>query len=212
MKAENSLNFNAGIETNKKIEKFNLMSSINGFYRMSKDFIRFYPLGPFGQFENLNNINSLGVEFGGEVNWKKRVSLSTNFTFQHITDQSEFDEGIPNDNYLSRVPNLPWLFGNAKIGLSPKLKWKEQKLSFFISTRYVHQFYLTWEKLGVPSDKLFIPAQFIQNFDIQYALKDGRYNISFSIHNILDKRVYDNFNIQKPGRSFSVKFRYLLKK
>ncbi|ULT23769.1 hypothetical protein KUH03_32230 [Sphingobacterium sp. E70] len=43
-----------------------------------------------------------------------------------------------------------------------------------------------------------------------YSLKDGRYNISFECRNLGNELAYDNFRLQKPGRSFNLKLRYFL--
>ena len=37
---------------------------------------------------------------------------------------------------------------------------------------------------------------------------DGRYNIAFEARNIADEILYDEYSLQKPGRSFMIKIRY----
>lgn len=213
LKSENSLNLNAGLILRlKPTSNWLANASVNGFYRLSKDFIRFKPLGPFGTYENLENITTIGVEGGVEVTWKKRIRAGVNMTFQNITDQTEFDEGLPNVNHQSRIPNVPWLFGNARLGYYPTFGNKKQQFGISTSVRYVHEFFLTWENLGSSFSKHIIPMQFTQGLDIEYSWKEGRYNVSFSVSNLWNATVYDNFSIPRPGRAFYAKMRYNLRK
>lgn len=213
LKSENSLNLNAGLVLRLKPKSnWSTNASVNGFYRLSKNFIRFKPLGPFGTYENLENITTVGVEGGVEVAWKKLIRVGVNMTFQNITDQTEFDEGLPNVNYQSRIPNVPWLFGNARLGYYPTFGNKKQQFGISTSVRYVHEFFLTWENLGSSFSKHIIPMQFTQGLDMEYSWQDGRYNVSFSVSNLWNATVYDNFSIPRPGRAFYAKMRYNLRK
>ena len=73
--------------------------------------------------------------------------------------------------------------------------------------RYVHEFFRNWESEG---GDIVIPSQLSHDINITYALKDGLYNIALEINNVTDEVMYDNYSLQKPGRNFSIKFRYLL--
>jgi len=42
-------------------------------------------------------------------------------------------------------------------------------------------------------------------------VNEGRYNISLECNNLTNDLAYDNFRLQKQGRSFSIKFHYFLK-
>jgi outer membrane receptor for ferrienterochelin and colicin len=210
LQPEKSSNFNFGGRFNEKFASFRVKSEFNFFFRSSRDFIRFNPLGPFGEYENLSNVRSEGIEGSININYKNFLSLNTNLTYQNITDQTKFDEGLPNVHYQSRVPNIPYFFGNARIGFSPSSRDASSKLHIYINFNYVHEFFLNWEKLGNREDKNIIPAQFTQDLQVEYSMIDGMYNLSLSINNITDRVVYDNFNIQKPGRSVNFKLRYFL--
>ena len=37
-----------------------------------------------------------------------------------------------------------------------------------------------------------------------------RYSVSLDCQNLLDQKVYDNYKLQKPGRSVFLKFRVLI--
>lgn len=210
LQPEKSDNVNLGVLLNGNYGNLEYSSEVNLFYRFSRDFIRFNPLGPFGEYENLNNVKSEGIEGGFSVVYDYDYSLTANVTYQNITDQTEFDEGLRNTNYDSRVPNVPYFFGNVRAGYIPSFLFPQRNFRIYWSCRYVHEFYLTWENLGDKSEKNIIPGQFTQDIQIEYSAFEGAYNFSFAVNNLFDRTVYDNFNIQKPGRSYSLKLRYFL--
>jgi outer membrane cobalamin receptor len=211
LQPETSRNFNLGLMLGNRLGKFEIKAEANLFYRLSEDFIKFNPLGPFGEYENINSVLSEGIESGLNINYNNYISLNSNMTYQNITDRTEFNEGLINTNYKSRVPNIPYLFANTVLGFSPSAKYAANKFHLYFSFRYVREFFLTWEKLGNKTEKNIIPSQFIQDVEAEYSMFEGMYNISFAVNNIWDKTAYDNFNIQKPGRSYAVKLRYFLK-
>jgi len=209
---ELSHNINWGLRFKKYVEKSLWVQELKLFFRKSEDFIRFNPIGPFGSYENLRNVNSLGAEYAFQYTYNEWIQFQLNGTYQHITDQSAYDEGLPNVNYQSRIPNIPYLFGNTRVGISPFRSWTHRKMTIYYGINYVHEFYLTWENSGNSADKNIIPRQLTHNVDVEYAVKDGKYNLSLTISNLMDALVYDNFNIQKPGRAVYLKFRVFLAK
>lgn len=207
LQAEESHNINAGFYTVQSISAFQFNYELNIFYRNAQNYIRFVPLGPFGSYENINNVGVLGAETGLLVQYKRSLSLEANITYQHLTDETAFDEGLPNTNYKSRIPNIPYLFANFRLGYHLNLKLKDLNFAFFWSGRYVHEFYLTWEKLGNSTTKNTIPSQFIQDLNIECSWKNGKYNLAATLNNFTNAKAYDNFNIQKPGIAFYLKLR-----
>lgn len=211
LRPEKSYNGNLGVIYKRSQKTFDLTVEANTFLRASQDFIRFRPLGPFGQFENLNNVRTEGIETAVEVGIKNRITLGINGTWQHLTDQTRRDEGLPNINYKSKIPNVPYIFGNARLALKPFRSAFAENLNVYWNTRYVHEFFLTWENLGSAGSKNIIPAQLTHDLEVEYGLHNGRYNLSLSINNITDEEVYDNFRIQRPGRAFYLKLRYSIR-
>ena len=210
LRPETSYNANFGMRYTKHFQKIHLVSEANYFYRFSKDFILFNPLGPFGTYQNLDNVRTTGIESSLQVNYNDFVLFNANFTWQNLTDQSEFDEGLPNTNYESRIPNVPYLFGNARLGINPWTGPTGDRLAIYWNTRYVHEFFFTWENLGDAEGKSTIPQQLIHDLQMEYAFAKGKYNVSLSVNNITNAMAYDNFNIQKPGRAAYIKCRYFL--
>lgn len=209
---EMSHNYNLGARANQTYKKVRFTEEVKLFYRNSGDFIRFNPIGPFGSYENLANVNTTGVEADVAINFNERLSVKANGTFQNLTDQTKEDEGFENDNYQSRLPNIPYLFGNLRVGINLLKSQFDKKLSFHWSVYFVEDFFLTWENSGNLEDKNTIPSQILHGVDVEYSIKEGKYNASLSVNNLMDELVYDNFNIQKPGRAIYLKLRYFISK
>ncbi|MEM1328619.1 MAG: TonB-dependent receptor [Bacteroidota bacterium] len=209
LQPEQSYNFNAGLNGKLNLQNWQIQAESNYFLRSSSDFIRFLPLGPFGEFENLTNVKSKGVEGSLNIEYKQLILFSGNVTYQNITDQNEFDEGLENINYQSRIPNIPYFFANARLGVQP-INTIDHRFGIFWSTNFTEAFFLNWERLGSASTKNIIPRQLTHQLDLEYAFQDGRYNLSASVFNLTDAKVFDNFSIQLPGRAVYLKLRYFI--
>ena len=75
----------------------------------------------------------------------------------------------------------------------------------------MHGYSLFFAKIGSEDQKL-IKNQLAQNIEAVYSFKNGTYNISVAANNIFNANITDNYNLQKPGRNFSLKLRYYLSK
>jgi hypothetical protein len=112
-----------------------------------------------------------------------------------------------------RIPNIPYFFANGDV----ELRWQnflheKNHLSIGYAVNYVHEFTLYFENLGASSSKHIVPTQFSHDLSATYVMAGGRYNVAFECRNLTDAKLYDNFSLQKPGRSFSLKLRYFFSK
>ena len=109
------------------------------------------------------------------------------------------------------MPNRPWLFGAAEVDYTfHEVGLKHSSLRLEGSYQWVHWYFLTWEAYGLKESKAQIPAQHVVNAGVTYSLENVKYNLSVSCDNLFDKLVYDHYKLQKPGRSFFLKFRVFL--
>lgn len=210
LREEQSDNINLGLGFDNHITDNAFKVSTNLFYRYSKGFIRPISTGILTKYVNEENVRTIGIEGSTSFQFKKKYSIALNATYQNITDQTKFDEGLENVNYQYRVPNIPYLFGNLRTGMNIAQKNRENNLNLSWNAQYIHKFFLYWEHLGSAENKNVIPSQFINDVIVDYSMINGKYNISLTAKNIFDIRAYDNFNIEKPGRSFYIKLRYFL--
>ena len=191
-----------------------LYYEVNGFIRFVDDYIQAGVAEKEGlmQYENVSAVHIKGVEGEVRYSWKRNLQCMANVSWQDARDQRKYkDDGKLSATYLNRVPNRPWLFGAAEANYTfYDVLLKNSTLRLGTSYQWVHWYFLTWEAYGAIESKARIPAQHVINADITYSLENGKYNISVSCDNIFDKLVYDHYKLQKPGRSFFLKFRMFL--
>lgn len=215
LQPEHSSNINLGLRLQKKINNKNQFGAEVGFiYRNAEDYIRASTLGPKTLYVNERNVRVTGIEAGMNYGIKNTLFFEVNATYQNIINTDKYDpEGFVNFLYKLRLPNMPFFFANANIDLRlKKIGFDHGALNINLNSNYVEAFYLYWPTLGDPEYKRSIPTQFTHNATVTYSLHNNRYNISLECRNITDVKLYDYFYVQKPGRSFSVKFRYFFKK
>ncbi|WP_215231517.1 TonB-dependent receptor [Dyadobacter linearis] len=217
LKPESSDNVNLGGYYGVRFNKHRFFVEASGFYRNAVDFI--YPV-PDQRSKALKNENKASVRvtgFEGELRYDygDLLSFNINATYQNAVNTTKFGNTSSNNyeaTYLNKIPNQPWLFGNANLAIGKSNVFgKDTRLQFSWYTQYVHWFYLTWEAFGNVNGKSTIPNQLIHNASLNYSLQNGRYNISAECRNLTDDLAYDNFRLQKPGRAFSLKLRYFIK-
>ena len=161
----------------------------------------------FGTYDNVWSANSQGIELGGQLkNIVKGLSLNANTTYQSYFNTS--DEG-PFASYKGdRIPNTPYFFANG--GLNYQINnviQKNDALSVFWNSRYVHPFYIGWESAGLAKYKAVTPSQFTHAAGITQKMnvKTIQTAITLEVQNLTDTKVFDMYGVQRPGRAFYVK-------
>src|SRR5690606_20511788 len=86
---------------------------------------------------------------------------------------------------------------------------KGKGLTLGYHLQYVHEFYLRWPSQGDIKTGI-IPEQWAHDVYLMYTLDEGKYNIMLECRNLRDNLLFDNYRLQKPGRSFGIKLRYFL--
>lgn len=218
LKPETSNNFNLGLNYAFSInEKHHFMAGATGIYRKADDFIYFRLNANQAKIvaDNLNGVSNLGFETELRYSYKQLFMIEANATYQDIRNEMKYEPGFTGISpvYKDRIPNIPFLYGHGSASLFfNDLFAKGDKLSFGYNLLYVYAFYLYWPSRGSRSDKYDVPTQLAHDINLVYTLKNGRYNVAFECRNITDEKLYDNFSLQKPGRSFTVKLRYFYSK
>jgi len=218
---ETSDNVNIGLNYTLPIHDHRFYISAIGTYKKADDYMydTFSPLENKLVTKNLLKVSSVGIESEIRYSYGRLLTLGASLTYQNIQDKHPYrtdmvtDPPLPNPTYNERIPNIPYVYGNvdALVLLNDVLDQKD-RLSIGYNMLYVHKFYLYWEMDGAPETKRTIPKQLSHDVNMVYTLKNGRYNIGLECRNIMNAKLYDNFSLQKPGRSFSIKLRYFLNK
>ncbi|MCF0065257.1 TonB-dependent receptor [Dyadobacter chenwenxiniae] len=213
---ESSDNYNLGFSYQTQFSKIHRVNvDANVLYRNAQGFIR--PKLNANQtkqvMDNLADVTNFGVDGEVRYSFKQLFMAGVNLTYQDLRNNTRFEDGYTTESplYRDRIPNMPFLFGNADASVFLKdFGAKGNTLTFGYNLLYVHAYYLYWPSLG--SDKLDIPRQLSHDVNIVYAMANGKYNVSLECKNLLDARLYDNFSLQKPSRGFYVKLRYFISK
>jgi outer membrane receptor protein involved in Fe transport len=221
LKPESSHNFNLGATFSTKFNDIHGLIVDGAFlYRDTRDFIRakLNTNGTHTVMENQDKVKNTG--FNGELRYsfKNLLTANLNMTYQNIRNNTKYvtsSDGVQKESgtYKDRMPNIPYIFGNFDCGLFlHDLIKKGNSLTFNYNILYVHEYYLRWPSEGQSTTKKNIPTQVSHDISTSYTMKNGMYNVSLECRNILDEDIFDNFSLQKPGRSFSIKFRYFFNK
>lgn len=221
LKPEESNNYNLGFTLNKTLNPdYTLYVDWSGYYRDTYNFIQ-TTLGMIGdalngasvyQRNNHGRVTRLGTDLEARVFYKNKATLGATISYADIRDKTHFldqDSNRPNGNYGYRMPNLPYFFWHADATYYVHdLFAKGNTLNMSYTLNFVDKIYRNEIAYGSKETKDFIPKQLYSDISATYALQDGKYNISLEARNIENALLYDNFSLQKPTRSFAVKFRY----
>lgn len=207
LKPESSHNVNLGASYWLNwANKNQMVFHINGFYRNAKDFI-YARLNTNQIMQTMDNLGkTIGKGIEAEISYKygNNLSAGANITYQDLRDNEREDlYGRPSIVYRDRIPNIPYLYGNADASYT-FYRQKDLTISAGYNLLYVHKFYLYWPSLG--SVKLQVPEQIAHDINLTATYK--KWQFTLECRNILDKAVYDNFSLQKPGRSFTGKIKW----
>jgi len=180
----------------------------NVFLRKIKNHILFVPSADRTNiYRNVFEATSIGVEIAG--NWtaaNEQLKFAVNSTYQNFYNNS--NEGLFEAFYGDRIPNTPYFFANGVVDYFLKNVFiKNDKLSFFGNTRYVHQFFRSWESAGIASFKKEIPSQQLHNVGVTYnrTVQKIKYALTVEVKNLTNEKNFDFYGVQKPNRAFYIK-------
>ncbi|TDS15774.1 outer membrane receptor protein involved in Fe transport [Sphingobacterium paludis] len=217
LKPEHSHNINLGaIYDWKATDDHRFSAGANLIYRYAFDFIfnRLNANQTLLIADNREGVSTRGGDAEIRYSYKNFLTFGGAITYQHLQNKQKYEDGYTGVSplYNDQMPNIPYLFGNTDLGLAFRdLGGRGNVLNIHYNMLYVHRFWLYWPSLGSTSagdEKREVPKQLSHDLSFVYSLKNGTYNIGFEANNIADAQLYDNFSLQKPGRSFMVNLRY----
>jgi len=210
---EQSKNYNLGFRFgNFNIKKNDFTISTNVFTRNIKDRIGL----PIETSFNIDNELIVYVNQGSGTSKgiDAQLNYSYNRNFGLNFNVSRFDLKIINNGTEIDVPNTPFFTMNGSLRYSFKNVFqKKSRLNIFYSMYFTDDFsYLVNQGSNTVGDDFFeVPEQLSQDLGLSYVLPNKKLVASFDVKNILDKPVYDNLSVQKPGRAFYLKLNYTIK-
>lgn len=215
LEPEKSENFNAGLFGTLRNDRHTLSYEVNGFIRKVDNYIQPQVSEKEGmmQYVNVPAVHIKGIEGELRYDWQQRLQVVGNITWQDARDRQEFKgDGKPSVTFNNHVPNRPWFYASAEArydfgSLVAHLLPLTSHLYVGIDYQWVHWFYLSWEGYGALDTKARIPEKNIFGAQATYSWKNERYSLALSCENLFDRTIYDNYKLQKPGRTLFAKFR-----
>lgn len=220
LKPESSDNVNLGLFGTLQSGRHTLSCETGGFLRFSDDYIQPQVSEKEGmmQYVNVSSVYIKGLEAELRYDWARdekslpTLQLLGNISWQDARDRQRLkSDGKPSVTFNNHVPNRPWLFASAGVRYSlGRLFQADDRLTLAFDYQWVHWFFLSWEGYGRLDTKARIPEKNIVGANVTYAWCKHRYSFSLDCQNLFDTTVYDNYKLQKPGRTFFAKFRLFL--
>lgn len=212
LQPEHGYNYNLGISYLSGKTRHGIEAHLGLYLRDMSNFIYLTQVGNFSGYYNEMKVLGRGSELDIRYNYNKHLSVSTNFSWQQVLNNVKYIKGTNRESrvYRDQMPNTPYFFCNGQINYRNMKLYRNFYAAVYYSINYIHSFYLSYPSLSKLKTKNSIPTQFISNAGITLSSMEGRYNTSIELRNIFNHAAYDNFNLQKPGRSVFLKLRYYL--
>ena len=212
LKPEKSHNINLGLILGTfNWAKHSMKGDINFFVRNIHDMIQRGETSTDGYygFENLGKVLSKGFDAEYNYEYDNKLFLSYGVSLFNARFNLRYDKnGTEYAYYDDRLRNAPYFTMNTGAEyLLKNVLQKDSRLRLNYQFNYVHKFYKNWESIG-GENKAIIPTQDVHNVGMIYTFPDKKISIGLNAKNIFNKQVFDNWALQKPGRSFHAKISY----
>ena len=162
------------------------------------------------KFVNLQKTQAKGFEAEVIYIYNNRLNTSFNISKFNNLDKSDSDEnGAPNRYYGHQVSNEPFFTMNMNMQYNfLNVFQKESLLSTYYNAGYVGEYFTV---RGEPAYSI-TPTQITHDIGASYRFPSKKLVASLDVKNIFNAEVYDNFQIQKPGRGIYFKLNYTFSK
>ncbi|MEO0593285.1 MAG: TonB-dependent receptor plug domain-containing protein [Myxococcota bacterium] len=205
---ERSQNANLGFTASlQDMELPDVTLEVNGFLRRSEELIVLLAQLDQFRFENVLEATSIGVETSARwVVPGEFLTLGGNLTYLDFRNRST--EGRFARNEGDRIPNRPYLSANAFAQLEfDDLFRLDDTLAFDWNSRYVEEFFRTFESDGLREFKETIDSQLQHSLAVIYtlALWPNEFSFTAEVQNLTNERLFDFFGVERPGRAFFFK-------
>lgn len=211
IRPEESHNINAGLNWETGDGKFEVAAAF--FYRSISDkiFLQAGGQNTRARYTNLSATEVQGLEFTLKYSPLQFWNFEANATYKdEILKDVVENSGISESSLGARIANDPYFFANLITDYSiPNLSAISGELKLFYSLNYIHEFFPTWAEARV---RATIPSQTIQNVSAVWMSPEERWSLGVECRNLFNELAFDNYSVQRPGRSFYIKARIFLQK
>ena len=189
-------------------------AEVNVYMSELTDMVRFTPdlLPTMARYTNFGQVRTMGIEAEVKADVTRWCYLYANGTWQDLRDRRRTfpNSKAPNPTYDLRIPNIPYLMAN----FGGELHWadlfgRRQNTRLLLDASYVHRYSYDFE-MGAYLEKL-IPTSLTFDAAIEQSFANRRWTLTLKVKNLADRETVSEFNRPLPGRTCSVKLRYLLR-
>lgn len=212
LEPEKSHNINLGLLLGTFIwKKHSMKGDINFFVRNIFDMIQRGETSTDGYYgyENLGKVLSKGFDAEYNYEYDNKLFLTYGISMFNARFNLRYNEnGAEYSYYKDRLRNAPYFTMNTGVEyVLTNVLQRDSRLRLNYQFAYVHKFYKNWESIG-GENKATIPTQDVHNLGMIYTFPNKRVSVGLNAKNILNKQIFDNWALQKPGRSFHAKISY----
>lgn len=213
--AEVSYNLNFGIRKSLfELKDHKLAISSTGFIRDSRDKItrriarRNNDAIQQSPFENQQKVKAKGFEAEVNYSFRKNLSVMLNTSRFDLVYNTRTDaNGVQFSYYNKQLPNEPFFTINGMVQYTfHHLIGKNSMTNVYSNFGFVEGFYVAW----MQTEDARTPRQYALDLGVGYTLPNKKFTVSGDIKNVLNKQVFDNYAVQKPGRAFYLKLNYTI--
>ncbi|MEM0941535.1 MAG: TonB-dependent receptor [Bacteroidota bacterium] len=208
---ERSHNLNFGFRIDEKPGDRNFTLELNLFLRRLFNVIFLKQTFLTSQYVNGGNSISRGAELDLEWELMKNLDLFFNATYQdlRLLTARDFTETYQEGE---RMPNIPYFFFNSGLKYKfPPILDDKLGLNIYGYQQYVHRYFLFFNPGGNIDNAFKIPTQNIVRVGLSGSMMKDAVTIALEANNVTDRLAYDNFRVQKPGRTWHIKINYSFK-
>ncbi len=197
-------------KTDKTFKRIQIETNV--FYMEAQQLIQLSGNGLSLGYVNYAKARIIGADLDVKADISATLFASFNATYQKLTDRNKYipaTQNVDNPTYKLTIPNTSQFFLNWN-GEFHKDGWigKETKTRIIYDGSYVRQYNYGFN-ISVYDD-FFIPGYLIHTLSVEQSFKNNRYTITGEANNFTNQIVLNNYNQPLPGRTFRIKFRYLL--
>jgi len=189
----------------------NAQVELNFFYMYLRDMIR-YTAGVIGaQYQNFDQMRTLGVEFEAKADVLPWLYAYVNTTYQDLRDVRNYEpnSSVPNPTKDKRMPNIPYLMSNMGLEFHRENLFggTGQNTRIFLDYAFVEEYYYDFEM--TKRDKRRIPRSITFDWGFEHSFFNNKFFISGKIRNLTNQKVVTEFNKPLPGINGGVKLRVI---
>ncbi len=210
---ERGTSVNIGAIWDKKILHGMFQLEVNLFGNHLHDMIRQTRNIIQTQYDNFGEMRSLGAEAEVKSDICAWLYGYANVTYQDLRDMRKYEQNsqVPNPTYGIRMPNIPYFMVNAGLELHKEDLFgvRHTNTRLFADAAFVEEYFYDFEQSIYQERR--IPRSLRLDVGMEYSMMGGSLILSGKLGNATNAKLFSEFNYPLPGRTFSVRLRYVMK-